>query len=56
MNLGSSHRSKAPTGGCDNLTYARYGAFFAWFVFMTFALSARGADASAAHGRPAIVR
>jgi len=28
--------------GRVNLTYARYGTFFAWFVFMTFALSARG--------------
>jgi hypothetical protein len=29
--------------GRVNLTYARYGAFFAWLVFMAFALSARRA-------------
>jgi hypothetical protein len=28
--------------GRVNLTYARYGTFFAWFAFLTFALSSRG--------------
>jgi len=42
--------------GRVNLTYARYGAFFAWFVFMAFALSARRAGTGAADGRPMIVR
>jgi len=42
--------------GRVNLTYARYGAFFAWFVFMAFALSGRNAAAGAADGRPVIVR
>jgi len=42
--------------GRVNLTYARYGAFFAWFVFMAFALSGRRAAAGAADGRPLIVR
>jgi hypothetical protein len=42
--------------GRINLTYARYGAFFAWFVFLSFALSGRPTQAAGAHGRPAIVR
>lgn len=42
--------------GSVNLTSARYGAFFAWFVFMACALSRRHAAFGAADGRPAIVR
>jgi hypothetical protein len=42
--------------GRVNLTYARYGAFFAWFVFMAFVLSGRRAAARATDERPAIVR
>jgi len=42
--------------GSVNLTSARYGAFFAWFVSMACALSRRHAALGAADGRPAIVR
>jgi hypothetical protein len=48
--------ARRPLDGRVNLTYARYGAFFAWFVFMAFALSGRRVAASAADERPAIVR
>jgi hypothetical protein len=48
--------AKTIRDGRVNLTYARYGAFVAWFVFMAFALSARRAGAVAADGRPMIVR
>jgi hypothetical protein len=39
-----------------NLTYARYGAFFAWFVFMAQAVADSGTTAAAAHGKAVIVR
>lgn len=42
--------------GCVNLTYARYGAFFAWFVFIAFALAGRRTPTGAADAQPAIVR
>ena len=38
--------------GRVNLTYARYGAFFAWFVFMAFALSGRRAPPAQLTGDP----
>ena len=38
--------------GRVNLTYARYGAFFAWFVFMAFVLSARRAAPAPLTGDP----
>jgi hypothetical protein len=42
--------------GRVNLTYARYGTFFAWFVVMAYAVSGRRAEAAAAHEPEAIVR
>jgi hypothetical protein len=41
--------------GRVNLTYARYGAFFAWFVFLGQAVADRDPDL-AAHGEAVIVR
>jgi hypothetical protein len=42
--------------GRVNLTYARYGAFFAWFVFMLQAGGASRPAGGAAHGEAAISR